>query len=826
MHSFWQDLRYAARTLRGAPGFTFIAIVTLGLGMAVNTTIFSVINGFLLRPLPVPHAEQITVLAMKQEGAQGFQRFSYPDYLDIRQQADVFSDVIAQRPTLVGVTADKRGDHCVLSRVTGNYFSALGVQPTLGRLISPTEGQTPGADPILVLGYSYWQKRFAGDRNVIGKLVEINGHSVTIVGVAPKGFHGTYAIIDMDGFVPLSAAVGSKGVAEATVEDTWTHREERTLQVLARLKPGVSVAQAQIPLLVIARRLAEQHPDTNKGLNSIQVFPERLARPEPDPDNTLPAISVAFMVLAGLVLLVACFNIANVLLVRATVRQREMGIRAALGAGRGRLVRQHLTESLLLAVLGGAAGLVLATWAAGFLSSLPLGTDLPLKFDFQADTRVYSFAFAAVLLTGVIVGIIPALRVARTDINVVLREGGRGASGGRRRHIVRGTLVVAQVAGSLLLLIVAGLFVRSLDKAQQVYLGFNPDQILDLTLDPEQINFTEAQGRAFYRQITERIGAMPGVLSVGQAFTVPMGVISADDPVTVEGHPVEPGKQPPQIMFNPVSSTYFATLRIPLQSGRGFTDADNEKAPGVAVINQAMAAKFWPNENPVGKRFSTKGPQGPFKEVIGVVQTGKYKNVIEDPPEPFYYVPLDQNYVAYRTLHVRTSVPPESLKPEIEAQVQELAPGIPVSQVQTLPQALQGVNGFFFFRFGAQLTATMGLLGLLLAVVGVYSVVSYAAAQRTHEIGIRMALGAEPRDILSMVLRQSIGIVALGLAVGLAAAFAGTRAIANLIVGIKPTDPLTFATVIILLSAIALIACWIPARRATRISPLTALRYE
>jgi predicted permease len=826
MHSFWQDLRYAARTLRGAPGFTFIAIVTLGLGMAVNTTIFSVINGFLLRPLPVPHAEQITVLAMKQEGAQGFQRFSYPDYLDIRQQADVFSDVIAQRPTLVGVTADKRGDHCVLSRVTGNYFSALGVQPTLGRLISPTEGQTPGADPILVLGYSYWQKRFAGDRNVIGKLVEINGHSVTIVGVAPKGFHGTYAIIDMDGFVPLSAAVGSKGVAETTVEDTWTHREERTLQVLARLKPGVSVAQAQIPLLVIARRLAEQHPDTNKGLNSIQVFPERLARPEPDPDNTLPAISVAFMVLAGLVLLVACFNIANVLLVRATVRQREMGIRAALGAGRGRLVRQHLTESLLLAVLGGAAGLVLATWAAGFLSSLPLGTDLPLKFDFQADTRVYSFAFAAVLLTGVIVGIIPALRVARTDINVVLREGGRGASGGRRRHIVRGTLVVAQVAGSLLLLIVAGLFVRSLDKAQQVYLGFNPDQILDLTLDPEQINFTEAQGRAFYRQITERIGAMPGVVSVGQAFTVPMGVISADDPVTVEGHPVEPGKQPPQIMFNPVSSTYFATLRIPLQSGRGFTDADNEKAPGVAVINQAMAAKFWPNENPVGKRFSTKGPQGPFKEVIGVVQTGKYKNVIEDPPEPFYYVPLDQNYVAYRTLHVRTSVPPESLKPEIEAQVQELAPGIPVSQVQTLPQALQGVNGFFFFRFGAQLTATMGLLGLLLAVVGVYSVVSYAAAQRTHEIGIRMALGAEPRDILSMVLRQSIGIVALGLAVGLAAAFAGTRAIANLIVGIKPTDPLTFATVIILLSAIALIACWIPARRATRISPLTALRYE
>ena len=825
MRSLWQDLRYAARTLRNSPGFTIIAIVTLGLGMAVNTTIFSVINGMLLRPLPVPHPEQITVLALKPEGMSGFQSFSYPDYLDIKEQADVFSDVFAYRPTLAGLTVDKKGDHCVLSRVSNNYFSALGVQPALGRLIQPTEGLTPGADPILVLGYSYWQKRFGGDRNVIGKQAEINGHSVTIVGVAPKGFRGTYAIIDMDGFVPLSSGIGTKGVEENSVQEMFTHREERSLSVMGRLKPGVSVAQAQAPLRAIAQRLAEQHPNTNKGFTSIQVFPEKLARPDPDPDNTLPTISGAFMGLAGLVLLVACFNIANVLLVRATVRQREMGIRAALGAGRGRLVRQHLTESLLLAALGGGAGLLLATWAAGFLSSLPLGTDLPLKFDFQADARVYLFAFGAVLLTGVIVGIIPALRVARSDINVVLREGGRGASDGRRRHMVRGTLVAAQVAGSMLLLIVAGLFIRSLEKAQQLYLGFNPDRILDLTLDPEQVNFNETQTREFYRQISERIGALPGVVSVAQAFVVPMGVISADDPVTVEGHPLEAGQQPPQIMFNPVSPNYFEALRIPLQSGRSFTVADDKKAPEVAVINQAMAAKFWPGENPLGKRFSTKGPKGPYKEVIGVVQTGKYKNVIED-PTPFYYVPLAQNYVGYRTLHVRTWVPPESLRAQIEARVQELAPGVPISQVQTMAQALQGINGFFFFRFGAQLTATMGLLGLVLAVVGVYSVVSYAASQRTHEIGIRMALGAEPRDILSMVLRQSVGIVAVGLALGLGAAFAGTRAIANFIVGIKPTDPITFVSVIALLSAIALLACWIPARRATRVSPLSALRYE
>ena len=367
---------------------------------------------------------------------------------------------------------------------------------------------------------------------------------------------------------------------------------------------------------------------------------------------------------------------------------------------------------------------------------------------------------------------------------------------------------------------------RSLDKAQQMFLGYNPDHILDLTVDPEQISFNETQGREFYRQLDERIAVLPGVVSVAQAFTVPMGVISADDPIIVEDHPLDPDKQAPHVAFNPVTPSYFETLRIPLQSGRKFTAADNEKAPLVAVINEAMAAKFWPSENALGKRFSTKGPKGPFTEVIGVVQTEKYKNVVEDPPEPFFYVPSDQNYVAYRTIHVRTSVPPESLQRQIEAQVRELAPGIATSQVQTMTQALQGVNGFFFFRFGAQLTGTMGLLGLVLAVVGVYSVVSYAAAQRTHEIGIRMALGAEPRDILKMVLRQSVAVVAAGLAIGLAAAFAGTRAIANLIVGIKPTDPVTFVTVVVLLSAIALVACWIPARRATRVSPLTALRYE
>jgi putative ABC transport system permease protein len=824
MRNFWQDIRFAARTLRNAPAFTIIGVVALGLGMAVNTTIFSVINGMLLRPMPVQHAEQLAVLAMEQPGMSGFQKFSYPVYQDISRQRSVFSDVLAYRITLTALSADHKVDQCILTRVSGNYFSALGIQAAAGRLILRSEGQTPRADPILVLGYSYWKKRFAGDTQVIGKHVEVNGHAVTVVGVAPQGFHGAYAILDSDAYVPLSAAIGSKGMEENSVEQLWTQRGDRSLSLLGRLKSGISLKQAQASLTVAAQQISDRYPATEKGM-TITAFPEKLARPDPDPDNTLPKIAAAFTLLAALVLLVACFNIANVLLVRATVRQREMGIRAALGAGRWRLVRQHLTESMLLALLGGGAGLLLANWAAGFLSSLPLGTNLPITFNFEPDLRVYTYALASVLVSTVVVGLIPALRVARYDLNSVLREGGRTASEGRRRHIARNTLVVAQLAGSLLLLIVAGLFVRSLYKAQQIYLGFDPNHVLNFSLDVQQVGFDKSHGEQFFRQVDEHIRAIPGVVSVAQAFVVPMGVVSTDDPVTVEGRPVEPGEHVPTVMYNDVTPGYFDTFRMPILTGRTFTETDNEKAPAVAIINQTMARQFWSGENVLGKRFSIKGPAGPFIEVVGVVQDGKYKSIVED-PTPFFYLPLSQVYVDFRTVHVRTSLSPERLQRDIESRLHALAPDIPVKEMQTMMQSLQGLNGFFLFRFGAQLTSTMGLLGLILAVVGVYSVVSYAAVQRTHEIGIRMALGAAPQDILRMVLRQSVVIVGVGLAVGLAAAFAGTRALASLIVGVRPTDAATFLTVIVLLAVIALVACWIPARRATRVSPLVALRYE
>jgi predicted permease len=825
MRSFWQDLRYAARTLRNSPSFTILAVVTLGLGMAVNTTIFSVINGLLLRPLPVTGAEQIVVLGLRQAGTPGNQRFSYPDYEDIRDQADSFSDVFAYRPTLVRFAVDGQGNHSVMSGVSGNYFSGLGIKPALGRLILPSEGHTPGADSIVVLGYSYWKKRFAGAKDVIGKQVTIGNRPATIVGVAPEGFRGTYSLVDMDGYIPLNAPLGGQDDPDRAVKLMWTERGDRSLTVMARLMPGVSVQQARTTLSVVAQRIQDQHTDVDKGL-AFGVYPEKLARPEPDTENTLPIVAVAFTALAGLVMLVACFNLANVLLVRATVRQREMGIRAALGAGRGRLVRQHLTESLLLALLGGAMGFVLASWAAGFLSALPLGTDLPISFEVQPDARVYFFALSAALLTGLVVGIIPALRVARSDVNVVLREGGRGASDGKRRYFVRNALVVAQLAGSMLLLIVAGLFLRSLGNAQKTYLGFNPDHVLNLSMDVQQAGLSEAQGREFYRQLDERISVLPGVVSVAQAFSIPMGVISSDDPVVAEGHALEAGKQPPTVMFNPVTRDYFRTLQMPLKSGRTFTKADSQKAPKVAVINETMAKKFWPNEQAEGKYFTAKISSGDSRmQVIGILQDARYKHIVED-PEAFFYVPLEQMYMEFRTVHVRTVVPPRLLATEIEAEIHQLAPGVSVTQVQTMSESLNGLNGFFFFRFGAQLSGTMGLLGLILAIVGVYSVVSYAASQRTHEIGIRMALGADPNDILTMMLGHTLAVIGIGVLTGVLVALAGTRAIASLLVGVSASDPITFVGVVLLLSSVALLACWIPARRATRVSPLLALRRE
>jgi len=809
-----QDLRGALRQLLKNPAYTGLVVITLALGIGVNTAMFSIVNGF-LRPLPVRQPKQIVMLASQGRDSLSGYFLSYPQLLDFRKQANSFSDVFGYQLELGGISADGKASQFLFNAVTGNYFSSLGINAATGRLLLPGEGEGPGADPFLVLGYSYWQKNFGGNPNIVGKQVLVNGKSVIIVGVAPKGFHGLAFAVDQDGYLPLNA-IHDAG-------EFWIDRSNRPLVTMARLKPGVSSSQAQSSVNVIAARLAAQYPATDKGI-ALRVLPERLSRPLPQAAAVIPALVSLFLVLAALVLLIACINVANISLVRAMVRRREMAVRVALGAGRAQLIRQMLTESLLLALTGGAVGMVLGMWTSRLISSLDLQTSLPVLLDFHFDWSVFAYAMGVTVVTGLIVGLWPALRASSANVSMVLHEAGRSESAGVERHRMRRILVIAQVAGSLLLLVVAALFVRSLQQAQRTYLGFDSDHLLNVTLDPNEIGYDQQRTDNFYRDLKARVLALPGVKSATVAFDIPMGNFNDGTPVFVEGHAQIPGEQPPQVMLNRIDADYFSTLRVPLLQGREFTAADNEKAPLVAIINQTMANQFWPNQSPIGKRFSVKGPTGPFIEVAGVAGDGRYSFIFES-PQPHFYVPMTQNLSSLRILQIRTSVQPESLMTPVQQEVRALDPGMPIVDLRTMRQSLQGANGFFILRLGALLAGATGVLGLVLAVVGVYGVLSFVTAQRTREIGIRMALGAAQGDVLRMVLRQGIVIVTAGSLIGLGLAFAAGRA-ANSFLMVSGADPLTFAVVPILLAAVALWACYIPARRATKVDPMVALRYE
>lgn len=819
MVTLWQDTRYALRMLAKSPMLTVIVVLTLALGIGANTAIFGIVNGFLVRPLPVKSPEQIMALAGKLQGdTLGSFTFSYPQLMDFQKQADAFSDLFASQVDLGGLSFDGKGNQFLYCRVTGNYFSTLGVQAALGRLFLPTEGEVGGRDPYIVLGYSFWQKRVGGDPSIVGKQALIDGQEATIIGVAPRGFHGTNFALDFDGYLPMNMR------PQEDAAKFWSDRTSRPLIVMGRLKPGVSLRHAQISMNVVAERLAEQYPATDRGV-TVRVIPERLARPQPFANNIVPFVASIFLVLAALVLLLACMNVANILLVRATMRQREMAIRAALGAGRGRLIRQMLTESIMLAIFGGAGGLVVGVWASGAIASLLPASRFPVRLDFSFDWRVFAYAMTAALLTGTLMGVWPALRAGRADMNGVLHGGGRSDTAGVGRHRVRSVLVVAQVGGSLVLLIFAGLFVRTLFRAQRAYLGFDPNNVLNLTLDPREVGYDEARTKSFYRNLEARVRALPGVQSASLASSVPMGNGNYGSSIYIEGHTLAPGQQPPVVVYNRVDAPYFDTMRVPLVRGRALRESDDEKAPLVAIVNQTMAHQFWPNEDAIGKRFSLKSATGPFVEIVGLTGDGRYVFIGWD-KEPYFFVPLAQNYTGYRALQIRSSVPPESLITQVQSEVRALDPNMPVSDVQTMRQSLSGGNGFFIFRVGAILAASIGILGLTLAVVGVYGVVSFAASQRTHEIGIRLALGADRRAILRLVLRQGLVLVVGGVLSGAVLAWALTRSIATLLVGVSPTDALTFVTATLLLGGIGLWACYSPARRAMRVDPIVALRYE
>jgi putative ABC transport system permease protein len=820
MNVLLQNLHSAFRQLTKKPGFTAVVVVTLALGIGANVTIFGILNGLLLRPLPVPKPKQIAVLAAEQPGASigvYFYFLSYPELLDLRKQSDAFSDLFAYQVALDGLSADNRADHLLASYVTGNYFSALGLTPTLGRFFAPGEGETQGSESTVVLDYSYWQKRFAGSSDVIGKQVLIDGKPATIIGVTPKEFHGTAFALNMEAYLPMSMA----GISDPAM---WTERGDRQWIVLGRLKPGVSVAQAQNSVRVIAARLAQQYPASDKNL-TINVIPESLSHPVPLPNDLVEIVAGLFLFLAALILLLAGVNVANILLVRANAREGEMAIRTALGASRTRLITQMLTESVVLALFGAAGGIALGAWACRAISDLRLASLLPINLDFGLDWRVVSYALAVALGAGLLVGLWPALRVARSRLNDALREVGRSGDSGRSRHRIRNLLVAGQMAGSLMLLIVAGLFVRSLQSMERMYLGFSPDHVLNVVLDPHEIGYDKARTISFYKELEDRVRALPGVQSASLAYSVPMGNYSDASSVTIEGHPIAPGQSPPLVAFNTVDSGYFTTLKIPLLHGRSFTDSDNESSVHVAIINQTMAQRFWPQQDPIGKRFAVGQTGSTPWQVVGVAGNGKYQFLAED-PQPYFYVPLAQQFMPMRALQLRTSIAPGALIVPVQEVIKSIDPGLPIFSLRRMEDALEGANGFLVFRVGAVLASSIGLMGLVLAIVGVYGVVAFAASQRTREIGIRIALGASRRQVLRLVLRQGVWVVLSGAGLGLLVTLAFSRYVANLLVGVSATDPVTFVSATVFLVAVGAYACFVPARRAMRADPMVALRYE
>lgn len=823
LENLWSDLRYAVRQLRRSPAFALIAVLTLALGIGANTAIFSVVNGLLFRSLHVRDESRLTVLGFRQKDTQWLPDISLPEYRDLRSQTrSVFSGVSAEQIGLDGISMQgSKPDRIFTGYVSGNYFQTLGVQPLLGSFFRSSQGETPGADPVMVLSYSYWKQHFASDPRIVGRQVSLNGHLITVVGVTPKDFHGVYTVLGIQGYLPLAMIVP----IENTPLDQLNKRTSRGLLPYARLAPGITRQQANAALAVVAQRFSNEHPRTERDA-TMRGFPLYAGRTGLDSNNTAGILSALFLGLAGLVLLLACVNVANLLLVRASVREREMVIRSALGAQRSRLIGQMLTESILLALFGGAAGVGLGIWGSSLLGSMNMHTDIPIYLDFGFDWRVFAFSATVALLAGAVVGIVPALRLSRANLNLILREGGRGVTGGGNQF--RDSLVMLQVGSALMLLIIAGLFTRSLSQAAHTDFGFNPSHVLTLIMDPSEIGYNDPQSRDFYKNLLERVRTLPGVVSATTAGSVPMGDITngGNDALSISGYQPPKGQPAPTAGYNLITTSYFRTLQIPLLKGRSFTDADNEHGLYVAIVSDAMAKKFWPNQDAIGKQFKMNSDRTHTLQVVGVAKDARY-TAITGAIGPYFYIPYLQHYAqnSLESLEIRTAANPTALIPEVERTIRAVTPMLPVFEVKTLRQALYTPNGLLFYQVGAALAGVMGTLGLILAIVGVYGVLSYVVSQKTNEIGIRMALGAQRSDILRMVYRQGVRIVGIGLAVGLAASFGVAHLMRSFIV-VSATDPATYLGVSAILVAIASLACYIPARRAMHVEPMQALRAE
>lgn len=820
MEIFRQDLRYAFRTLLKSPGFTLIAVLALGLGIGANTAIFSLFNGMLWRPLPVQNAKDLVLLASKSRDFQFPSNISYRDFQDYRQLKDVFSDLIAYTPSPVNFGAQGRPERAWVEFVSGNYFSALGLKPALGRTFAPDEGWVANKDPLVVLSYDFWKKRFGGDRNAIGQSVQVNNHPYTIIGVAPENYVGAYYWLHPDFYIPLSTI----GLADPTQNDVLTKRSAAFLRVLGYLQPGVTSIQAMAAAESLDHRLQQDYPEAHKGM-SLLVMPELSGRPEPGVNGFMSTAMIIFMALVGLVLLIACANVANLILARANGRRKEFATRVALGASRWRMARQLLTETVLLALSGGLLGFLLARWAAVGLTTIRIPTDIPLHlFDLRLDWRIFSFTFAAALLTGVVAGLMPALQASRTDLADTLKAGGRSGGGSAGHHRFRNALVVSQVAVSVLLLACAGFFIRSLQNSAHVDMGFRVDHTLMMSFDLGLQGYTEERGQQFYKQVTERLRQLPGVRDAAVAAYIPMGYDNSLVNIFPEGQPIDDKSKTEVAVDNEAQPSYFRTAGTPVIQGREFTEADNASAPKVAIINEMFAKKIWPGANPIGKRFRIK-KDDPLIQVVGVTRTGKYLFLYE-PPQAAVYFPLAQRYNSTGSIFVYTENDPQQMVGAVRDQINQIDATMPVFGVTTMNEHVQYGKPLLPARLGAMLVGAFGVLGLLLASVGVYGVVSYSVSQRTQEIGIRTAMGAQRGNVLRLVLRQGMLMALIGTGVGLVLSLLLFRGLGTVLYGVKSFDPLTLSAVSLLLLVVAFAATFVPAIRATHVDPVVALREQ
>ena len=804
MQTLMQDLRYGARMLLKMPGFTLIAVVTLALGIGANTAIFSVVNTVLLRPLPFKDPERLMMI--RETKLPQFPEFSVApgNFLEWQKQNTVFERMGAIRDITYNLIGSGNPEQLNAERVTDGFFAMFGVQPQLGRDFLPEEN-LPGGDNVVLLSHGLWQRRFGGNPDIINQTILLSGQRYTVVGIIPATY--SFGRPDTELWTPMA-------FTPQQAQEYGGHY----LAAVGRLKPGITVEQARTEMSVIANRLAKQYPaDTGWDVKLTPLL-----------EFTVRSIKPALLVLlaaVAFVLLIACVNVANLLLARAAGRQKEIAIRTALGAGRWRIVRQLLTESVLLSLAGGALGLLLANWGLDLLLKLA-PQDLPRISDVSLDGRVLAFSAVATLLTGVIFGLVPALQASKPNLNEVMKDAGRGSTEGGQRQLVRSTLVVLEVASALVLLVGAGLMIKSFWHLRQVDPGFNPNNALAVTVSLPQTKYPkDNQQSAFFQQLLEKVKTLPGVQAVGATNVVPL---SGNDFVLafeIDGRPPLPPGTGQSTNYYSASADYFKAMGIPLRRGRWFTERDTNDTPKVAVINETMAQKIFPNEDPIGKRltFDDRQKTPAWFEIVGIVGDVKHYG-LDQTTTLQTYEPSTQQTFAAMTLVVRTAGDPTSLSAAIRNAVLQLDKEQPVSNLKTLNQFVS--TSIVQQQFAMLLLGVFAAVALLLAAVGIYGVLSYAVTQRTSEIGIRLALGAQAKDVLRLVLGQGMKLAGLGVALGLLAALALTSLMKTLLFGVSATDPLTFGLIALLLLSVAFVACWIPARRATKVDPMIALRCE